>query len=114
MFIKCFSVDEKSSKDLRQYLSSLAEQSESNGTTELPAAIILDNLHLASSLTDVLNSVVGLKSEKYRPYIIGTLNQPNCSSDNLQLHHNFRLAFRKISISLENRWRFVGNSVFIV
>lgn len=94
MFVYCFSVDEKSSKDLRQYLSNLAEQSESNSTTnELPSAIILDNLHLASSLTDVLNSIVGLKSEKYDPYIIGTLNQLNCSSNNLQLHHNFKLVF---------------------
>lgn len=89
--LQCFSVDEKSSKDLRQYLLNLAEQAESNSTTnELPSAIILDNLHLASSLTDVLNSVVGLKSEKYCPYLIGTLNQSNCSSNNLQLHHNFR------------------------
>ncbi|KAK7605409.1 hypothetical protein V9T40_007267 [Parthenolecanium corni] len=89
--IATFNVDEKSSKDLRQYLLNLAEQAESNSTTnELPSAIILDNLHLASSLTDVLNSVVGLKSEKYCPYLIGTLNQSNCSSNNLQLHHNFR------------------------
>lgn len=93
--IICRSVDEKSSKDLRHYLSNLAEQCESNNSTsdcnELPSVIILDNLHLASSLSDVLNSLLNVRIAKSCPYIIGTINQSNCAATNLQLHQNFRL-----------------------
>ena len=93
------SVDEKSTKDLRHYLTNLAEQCDSpsgssgNGENhELPYVIVLDNLHLAVSLNDVLNAVVNIKSLfRVCPYVIGTLNQqPNNSANSLQLHHNFR------------------------
>ncbi|XKL62070.1 hypothetical protein PGB90_001903 [Kerria lacca] len=91
--IATFNVDEKTSKDLRQYLSNLAEQYENNNfdNNVLPHVIILDNLHLASTLTEVLNALLNVKSNDCScPYIIGTLNHSTCSSNNLQLHHNFR------------------------
>lgn len=49
------SVDQKSSKELRGYLSHVAEQSEhSTSTSELPSVIILDSLqHVATDLPEV-------------------------------------------------------------
>ncbi|XP_022244810.1 neuron navigator 2-like, partial [Limulus polyphemus] len=87
--IATFSVDHKSAKELRQYLSIIAEQCESRNSSDLPTVIILDNLHLVGSLSEVFN---GFLSAKYQnsPFIIGTMNQVTCSATNLQLHHNFR------------------------
>jgi neuron navigator 2 len=84
----CFSVDHKSSKELRQYLANVAEQCENNAS-DLPSVIILDNLHHAASLGEVFNGFLNAKYSKC-PYIIGTMNQATCSTTNLQLHHNFR------------------------
>ncbi|KAK6319931.1 hypothetical protein J4Q44_G00090380 [Coregonus suidteri] len=88
--IATFNVDHKSSKELRQYLSNLADQcnSTSHGV-DMPLVVILDNLHHVSSLGEVFN---GLLSSKHHhcPYIIGTMNQATSSTPNLQLHHNFR------------------------
>ncbi|XP_022250712.1 protein sickie-like isoform X2 [Limulus polyphemus] len=87
--IATFGVDHKSAKELRHYLSNVAEQCESSNPSDLPAVIILDNLQHVGSLGEVFN---GFLSAKYQtcPYIIGTMNQTNCSTTNLQLHHNFR------------------------
>ncbi|XP_076325170.1 neuron navigator 2-like [Tachypleus tridentatus] len=87
--VATFSVDHKSAKELRQYLSNVAEQCESSNGSDLPTVIILDNLHHVGSLGEVFN---GFLSAKYQncPYIIGTMNQATCSTTNLQLHHNFR------------------------
>ncbi|KAJ8272324.1 hypothetical protein COCON_G00111830 [Conger conger] len=88
--IATFNVDHKSSKELRQYLSNLAEQCNSESqTADMPLVVILDNLHHVSSLGELFN---GLLSCKYHrcPYIIGTMNQATSSTPNLQLHHNFR------------------------
>ncbi|XP_078139104.1 neuron navigator 2 isoform X2 [Centroberyx gerrardi] len=84
-----FNVDHKSSKELRQYLSSLAEQVVGDLGSEGPLVVILDNLHHVSSLGEIFN---GLFSSKYQrcPYIIGTMSQATSSAPNLQLHHNFR------------------------
>ncbi|KAL1138820.1 hypothetical protein AAG570_008882, partial [Ranatra chinensis] len=86
--VATFNVEHKSSKELRQYLSNIAEQCETNAG-DLPSVIILDNLHQASSLGEVFNGFLNAKYSKC-PYIIGTMNQATCSTTNLQLHHNFR------------------------
>ncbi|XP_064478285.1 neuron navigator 3-like isoform X4 [Ornithodoros turicata] len=87
--IATFSVDHKSAKELRQYLSNIAEQCESSNAGDLPTVIILDNLHHVGSLGEVFNGFLSAKYQKC-PYIIGTMNQATCSTTNLQLHHNFR------------------------
>ncbi|XP_035383920.1 neuron navigator 3 isoform X2 [Electrophorus electricus] len=89
--VACFSVDQKSStQDLRQYLSSLAEQCNSEGSEgELPLVVVLDNLHHIGSLSDIFNGFLNCKYHKC-PYVIGTMNQGVSSSPNLELHHNFR------------------------
>uniref|UniRef100_A0A182T4J4 AAA+ ATPase domain-containing protein n=1 Tax=Anopheles maculatus TaxID=74869 RepID=A0A182T4J4_9DIPT len=89
--IATFNVDHKSSKELQQYLGHIAEQaSMSNGAAEeLPAVIILDNLHHASALGDVFSCLLSATAAKL-PCIIGTMSQATCNTTNLQLHHNFR------------------------
>ncbi|XP_069012606.1 neuron navigator 3 isoform X4 [Embiotoca jacksoni] len=88
--VASFNVDQNSSKDLRQYLSNLAEQCSSEETdTELPTVVILDNLHHIGSLSDIFNGFLNCKYHKC-PYVIGTMNQGVSSSPNLELHHNFR------------------------
>uniref|UniRef100_A0A3Q4GE89 AAA+ ATPase domain-containing protein n=1 Tax=Neolamprologus brichardi TaxID=32507 RepID=A0A3Q4GE89_NEOBR len=88
--VASFNVDQNSSKDLRQYLSTLAEQCNSEDTdTELPTVVILDNLHHIGSLSDIFNGFLNCKYHKC-PYVIGTMNQGVSSSPNLELHHNFR------------------------
>ncbi|KAK6631851.1 hypothetical protein RUM43_013917 [Polyplax serrata] len=86
--IATFNVDHKNSKELRQYLTNVAEQCETNAS-DLPSVIILDNLHQAASLAEVFNGFLSSKYSKC-PFIIGTMNQATCSTTNLQLHHNFR------------------------
>ncbi|XP_041416956.1 neuron navigator 2 isoform X7 [Xenopus laevis] len=88
--IATFNVDHKSSKELRQYLSHVAEQcSNQNNSADVPLVIILDNLHHVSSLGEIFNGLLNCKYQKC-PYIIGTMNQATSSTPNLQLHHNFR------------------------
>nr|XP_015208331.1 PREDICTED: neuron navigator 3 isoform X2 [Lepisosteus oculatus] len=88
--VTSFNVDHKSSKELRQYLSTLAEQCNSEeNETELPTVVILDNLHHIGSLSDIFNGFLNCKYHKC-PYVIGTMNQGVSSSPNLELHHNFR------------------------
>ncbi|XP_034529637.1 neuron navigator 3 [Notolabrus celidotus] len=88
--VASFNVDQNSSKDLRQYLSTLAEQCNSEETDiELPTVVILDNLHHIGSLSDIFNGFLNCKYHKC-PYVIGTMNQGVSSSPNLELHHNFR------------------------
>ncbi|KAI5276297.1 Neuron Navigator 2 [Manis pentadactyla] len=88
--IATFNVDHKSSKELRQYLSNLADQCASENTAvDMPLVIILDNLHHVSSLGEIFNGLLNCKDHKC-PYIIGTMNQATSSTPNLQLHHNFR------------------------
>ncbi|XP_063761584.1 neuron navigator 3 isoform X2 [Eleginops maclovinus] len=88
--VASFNVDQNSSKDLRQYLSNLAEQCNSEDSdTELPTVVILDNLHHIGSLSDIFNGFLNCKYHRC-PYVIGTMNQGVSSSPNLELHHNFR------------------------
>lgn len=54
------------SQELRQYLSSLAEQCNSEETdTELPTVVILDNLHHIGSLSDIFNGFLNCKYHKW-------------------------------------------------
>ncbi|KAG9352109.1 hypothetical protein JZ751_020522 [Albula glossodonta] len=88
--IATFNVDHKSSKELRQYLSNLADQCNSEGhAVDMPVVVILDNLHHVSSLGEIFNGLLNCKYHRC-PYIIGTMNQATSSTPNLQLHHNFR------------------------
>ncbi|XP_057687881.1 neuron navigator 2 isoform X2 [Corythoichthys intestinalis] len=87
--IVTFNVDHKSSKELRQYLSGLAEQCSTVVGVESPLVVILDNLHHVSSLAEIFNGVFN-SSHETSPYIIGTMSQATSSAPNLQLHHNFR------------------------
>ncbi|XP_053318608.1 neuron navigator 3 isoform X2 [Spea bombifrons] len=87
--IATFNVDHKSSKELRQYLASLADQCSADNDKDLPLVVILDNLHHIGSLSDIFNGFLNCKYSKC-PYIIGTMNQSISSSPNLELHHNFR------------------------
>uniref|UniRef100_A0AAY4EV54 Neuron navigator 3 n=1 Tax=Denticeps clupeoides TaxID=299321 RepID=A0AAY4EV54_9TELE len=87
--IVTFNVDHKSGKELRQYLSGLAEQCSGDGHQEAPLVVILDNLHHVSSLGEIFNGLLNCKYQRC-PYIIGTMSQATSSSPNLQLHHNFR------------------------
>ncbi|KAK3562237.1 hypothetical protein QTP86_032104, partial [Hemibagrus guttatus] len=86
--IATFSVDHKSSKELRQYLLAVVEQC-SVDQRAAPLVIILDNLHHISSLGEIFNGLLN-QTRQYCPYIIGTMSQTTSSSPNLQLHHNFR------------------------
>lgn len=53
-------------QDLRQYLSTLAEQCSSEETdTELPTVVILDNLHHIGSLSDIFNGFLNCKYHKW-------------------------------------------------
>ncbi|KAI5726429.1 hypothetical protein M8J76_002487 [Diaphorina citri] len=86
--VATFNVDNKNSKELRQYLANIADQCENNAN-DVPLVLILDNLHHATSLGEVFNGFLNAKFSKC-PYIIGTMNQATCSTTNLKLHHNFR------------------------
>ncbi|MBN3305319.1 NAV2 protein, partial [Amia calva] len=88
--VATFNVDHKSSKELRQYLSNLADQCNcERNAVDMPLVVILDNLHHVSSLGEIFNGLLNCKYHKC-PYIIGTMNQATSSTPNLQLHHNFR------------------------
>lgn len=76
---------------MRQYLTHIAEQaSMTNGPSELPSVIILDNLHHASALGEVFQVLLSAGPAAKLPCIIGTMSQSTCNTTNLQLHHNFR------------------------
>ncbi|XP_051545979.1 neuron navigator 2-like [Myxocyprinus asiaticus] len=88
--IATFNVDNKTTKELKQYLSNLAEQYKSSvQAVNMPVVLILDNLHRVSSLGEIFNGLLNCKHHQC-PYIIGTMNQITAPTPNLQLHHNFR------------------------
>uniref|UniRef100_A0A3B3CFA4 Neuron navigator 3 n=1 Tax=Oryzias melastigma TaxID=30732 RepID=A0A3B3CFA4_ORYME len=72
--VASFNVDQNSSKELRQYMSSLAEQCNSEDTAvQLPTVVILDNLHHIGSLSDIFNGFLNCKYHKWSgPYLITT------------------------------------------
>ncbi|XP_053097562.1 neuron navigator 3 isoform X6 [Pangasianodon hypophthalmus] len=90
--LACFNVDQKSSKDLCDYLSALAERcncDEGEREHQLPLVVLIDNLHHIGNLSDIFNGFLNCKYHKC-PYVIGTMNQGVSCSPNLELHHNFR------------------------
>ncbi|XP_073687467.1 neuron navigator 2 [Garra rufa] len=88
--IATFNVDNKTTKELKQYLSNLADQCKNNvHAVDIPVVLILDNLHHVTSLADIFNGLLNCKNQQC-PYIIGTMNQTPSPTPNLQLHHNFR------------------------
>ncbi|XP_076878314.1 neuron navigator 2 [Brachyhypopomus gauderio] len=86
--ITTFNVDNKSRKEVKQYLSNLTDQGSSSRGGP-PLVVVLDNLHHIGPLGDVFNGLLSCKHLR-RPYIIGTMNQVTSSPPNLHLHHNFR------------------------
>lgn len=85
--IATFNVENKTNKELQQYLGHISEQA-TNGENELPSVIILENLHQANELGDVFSSL--LNAGPKLPFLIATMSQSTCNATNLQLHHNFR------------------------
>ncbi|XP_057185470.1 neuron navigator 2 isoform X3 [Triplophysa rosa] len=88
--ITTFNVDNKTTKELKQYLSNLAELCKSSGQLGgVPVVLILDNLHQVGSLGEIFSGLLQCKHHQC-PYIIGTMNQTPSPTPNLQLHQNFR------------------------
>ncbi|CAH1981009.1 unnamed protein product [Acanthoscelides obtectus] len=85
--VATFNVDNKSAKDLRQYLSHLSEQAAAGGEAAdaLPCVVVLDDLHKADSLAEALGQL-----PRNLPCLIGTMAQSACSATSLQLQHGFR------------------------
>lgn len=53
-------------QELRQYLSNLADQCNSeNNAVDMPLVIILDNLHHVSSLGEIFNGLLNCKYHKW-------------------------------------------------
>lgn len=63
------SIDNKSAKELRQYLAHLSEQAAAGDNSVLPCVVVLDNLHKAGSLADALGSL-----PRNLPCLIGELH----------------------------------------
>ncbi|KAL1505332.1 hypothetical protein ABEB36_004923 [Hypothenemus hampei] len=84
--VATFNVDNKSAKELRQYLQHLSEQAASGDNLGvLPCVVVLDNLHKAGPLADALGSL-----PRNLPCLLGTMAQSACSATSLQLQHGFR------------------------
>ncbi|XP_057665931.1 protein sickie [Diorhabda carinulata] len=83
--VATFNVDNKSGKELRQYLTHLSEQAAGGDNSVLPCVVVLDNLHKAGTLADALGSL-----PRNLPCLLGTMAQSACSATSLQLQHGFR------------------------
>ncbi|XP_066251212.1 protein sickie [Euwallacea similis] len=83
--VATFNVDNKSAKELRQYLQHLSEQAAAGDHNVLPCVVVLDNLHKAGPLADALGSL-----PRNLPCLLGTMAQSSCSATSLQLQHGFR------------------------
>ncbi|XP_063906521.1 protein sickie isoform X3 [Zophobas morio] len=83
--VATFNVDNKSGKELRQYLAHLSEQAAAGDNNVLPCVVVLDNLHKAGPLADALGSL-----PRNLPCLLGTMAQSACSATSLQLQHGFR------------------------
>ncbi|KAK9973803.1 hypothetical protein ABG768_024506 [Culter alburnus] len=86
-----FNMHRQSCKDLQLYLSNLANQIDrESSTAEIPLVVILDDVHDATSLSELVNGALTCKYHKC-PYIIGTTNQPVKMTPNHGLHLSFRM-----------------------
>jgi neuron navigator 2 len=84
--IAYLNVENKSSKELKQYLNNIVELPSPD---QIPFVLILDNLHFISNVSDTFTEYFSPKNSARKcTYIIGTLNQPNVTS--LNLHPNFK------------------------
>ncbi|KAF5274425.1 hypothetical protein FQR65_LT04341 [Abscondita terminalis] len=83
--VATFNCDNKSGKELRQYLTHLGEQAAAGDNNVLPCVVVLDNLHKAGPLADALGSL-----PRNLPCLLGTMAQSACSATSLQLQHGFR------------------------
>ncbi|XP_066521963.1 neuron navigator 1 isoform X2 [Hoplias malabaricus] len=86
-----FNMHRQSCKDLQLYLSNLANQIDrESSASEVPLVVILDDVHDAVSISEVVNGALTCKYHKC-PYIIGTTNQPVKMTPNHGLHLSFRM-----------------------
>uniref|UniRef100_A0A671SGI6 Neuron navigator 1 n=1 Tax=Sinocyclocheilus anshuiensis TaxID=1608454 RepID=A0A671SGI6_9TELE len=86
-----FNMHRQSCKDLQLYLANLANQTDrESSTAEIPLVVILDDVHDATSLSELVNGALTCKYHKC-PYIIGTTNQPVKMTPNHGLHLSFRM-----------------------
>uniref|UniRef100_A0A8C7NPL3 Neuron navigator 1 n=1 Tax=Oncorhynchus mykiss TaxID=8022 RepID=A0A8C7NPL3_ONCMY len=86
-----FNMHRQSCKDLQLYLSNLANQIDrESSTAEIPLVVILDDIHDAISISELVNGALTCKYHKC-PYIIGTTNQPVKMTPNHSLHLSFRM-----------------------
>ncbi|XP_059426390.1 neuron navigator 1 isoform X3 [Carassius carassius] len=86
-----FNMHRQSCKDLQLYLANLANQIDrESSTAEIPLVVILDDVHDAASLSELVNGALTCKYHKC-PYIIGTTNQPVKMTPNHGLHLSFRM-----------------------
>ncbi|KAK4882133.1 hypothetical protein RN001_005452 [Aquatica leii] len=83
--VATFNCDNKSGKELRQYLTHLGDQAAAGDNNVLPCVVVLDNLHKAGPLADALGSL-----PRNLPCLLGTMAQSACSATSLQLQHGFR------------------------
>ncbi|KAL0978787.1 hypothetical protein UPYG_G00175180 [Umbra pygmaea] len=86
-----FNMHRQSCKDLQLFLSNLANQIDrESSTAEIPLVVILDDIHDAASISELVNGALTCKYHKC-PYIIGTTNQPVKMTPNHGLHLSFRM-----------------------
>ncbi|XP_056293487.1 neuron navigator 1 isoform X9 [Pseudoliparis swirei] len=86
-----FNMHRQSCKDLQLHLSNLANRIDrETGSSEVPLVIILDDIHVPASISELVNGALTCKYHKC-PYIIGTSNQPVKMIANHGLHLSFRM-----------------------
>lgn len=98
-----FRIDATGSKEARQFLCHIIENMSAGHLNELPDVVILEDLHLATSLNDVFSPLTQLETVQENvkfPVIIGTTGPMTQSSAQLQLQFDFRLVNHHLLINL--------------
>ncbi|TNN76397.1 Neuron navigator 1 [Liparis tanakae] len=86
-----FNMHRQSCKDLQLHLSNLANRIDrETSSSDVPLVIILDDIHVPASISELVNGALTCKYHKC-PYIIGTSNQPVKMIANHGLHLSFRM-----------------------
>lgn len=78
--IAYYDVENKTIRELKQYLNSFSE--------EIPIVLIIDNLHSISNISEAFMDYFSSNRIQKCSYIIGTINQSNVTA--LNLHQNFK------------------------